>query len=572
MLRRGRRRSYFVNAAPALLALGVVGAACLGSVSVGPSVTPSPSEGPPEYAASLLRLRLRSDPHLDPALAAGPEDYLLTEQLFLGLTEGSSGALEVMPQLATSWSVSGDGLVWTFQLREDAVWTDKAGQRLRPVVADDVVFAWRRLLEPELGSPYAALLAPLVEGAASGEPARLGVSAPDERTVEVRLLEPAPYLPAVLSLPGFKAVPREAVELAPGDWTEPDNLISSGPYRLARWRHNDHLLLEANPHFYGLAELGVQQARLVVVADDARAEALFHAGELETVQVPDWDVRRLQADAELSQRLREIVESCLVVVVFRTDLGPMDQAGVRRALSAVVDRLQLAQAADRPAIPAVGVYPRGLVSEQAGADWLRASTLGVERAAGWLAEAGYGESEALPPLRLWHPAEPWAEAVAGQVGRQWREALGAEVTLTALPAEGYGKAVLTGRAAEPGAPLPPQAYLWRQCGLENFGHPAAWLLPFHARRGANLSRAVPGALEEALAPLWEDGGQDSEGVYVRAQRVLVEEEARLAPLYFYTRYVLTQPWLDRSFSSLWLDDLYRWSLDLSARVEALAGP
>lgn len=553
-----------------LLACLVAAAACRPSLSrrAAPREVPS-------HRQNEIRLHLSREPELDPALAQAAGDFLVDEQLFLGLTDTSGGALQINPEVATRWSSSADGLQWTLELREDVFWTDKRGERLRPLVAEDVVYSLRRLLEPELGSPYAALILGLIRGAreaAAGTPEALEVRAPEPHRLEIQLTRPAPYLPALLALPGFKPVAREAVELAPDRWTSPDNLITSGPYRLREWRHNDHLTLETNPHFYGLTEVGTPSLRLIIQPDEGLAEGLYEAGRLDSVRVPDWDVRRLQADPEAFRELREITEPCLVAVVFRADLTPMDQPLVRRAFSAALDRQALARSAERSALPAASAVPHGLIQAAPpplSEAWLQNPQRGRERSAEWLAEAGYGQEAELPAVRLWHPAQPWAEQAAARVSQQWQEHLGAEVSVQAVPEGEYGEAVALRRADEPGEPLPPQAFLWRQCELSSFPDPAAWFLPHLAGWGQDLSRAGSGAAERRLEEGWTSARLPPE-LYGELQSILVVEEVRLAPLYYHVRHVLTKPWLFRTFNPLWLDSVYRWSLDLQARAEALS--
>lgn len=522
-----------------------------------------------------VRLPLARDPQLDPALARTPADSLVVEQLFLGLTEASGGALQVTPELATSWEALPSGLEWTFRLREDAFWTDKDGRRLRPLQAQDVVYSLQRLMDPALGSPYASLLVPILAGAAEGRPEELEVEAEGEHQLRIRLARPAPYLPALLSLPGFRPVPREAVDLAPGRWTEPDNLQTSGAYRLVEWRHNAHLRLQPNPHFYSALEVGPTSVLFRVVPEEAAAEALYQLGQLDSASVPDWDVRRLQADPRLASSLREVVEPCLLSLVFRADQPPADQAVVRRALSAVIDREALARSAERPALPAASPVPHGLLQEGPGPlaeAWLRDPQLGREQAPAWLEEAGLGEEgQELAALRLWHPAEPWAEQVAARIAAQWGEALGVEVQERAVQGD-YASAALGPGSGEESGRLPPHAYLWRQCDLLSYPHPASWLLPYHREWGQNLSRSAHGALEALLNAAWRPGRQVEERLYDRAGRALVVEEARMAPLYYHTRYVLTHPWLFRTFNPLWLDSVHRWNLDPERRSQDLGDP
>src|SRR5207244_1640750 len=150
--------------------------------------------------------------------------------LMMGLTtEAADGS--AMPGMATSWETSPDGLTWTFHLRQ-ASWSDG-----EPVTADDFVYAYRRILEPETAATYAYLVAILKNGQAinAGKlpPQALGARALDPHTLELTLEHPVPYLPELAKHQSFFPVPRHVVERYGEGWTQPGRYVSNGAYRLA---------------------------------------------------------------------------------------------------------------------------------------------------------------------------------------------------------------------------------------------------------------------------------------------------------------------------------------------------
>ncbi|HEX6866066.1 MAG TPA: ABC transporter substrate-binding protein, partial [Caulobacteraceae bacterium] len=129
---------------------------------------------------------------LDPHKATGTWEDRVISDVTVGLIQSAPDG-SPMPGMAQSWETSADGLTWTFHLR-DAVWSDGV-----PVTADDFVFSLQRILDPATASEYASLLFFIVNAQPVNEgkmpPAALGVSAPDKKTLEIRLTHPAPYLP-----------------------------------------------------------------------------------------------------------------------------------------------------------------------------------------------------------------------------------------------------------------------------------------------------------------------------------------------------------------------------------------
>jgi len=177
------------------------------------TATPVPSEKP-----VTLNWNLGTEPpQVDPALSTDTTSVQIDEMLFLGLTDFDDATNEVIPELATEWSVSDDGLVWTFKMRDDVPWvaynpatgeatvvTDDEGNP-RMVNAHDVEYAVKRTLDPATGSDYAYVLY-IIEGAMAvntGEEEDLdtiGVKAVDDYTVEFTLKQPAGYFPGIASM------------------------------------------------------------------------------------------------------------------------------------------------------------------------------------------------------------------------------------------------------------------------------------------------------------------------------------------------------------------------------------
>jgi oligopeptide transport system substrate-binding protein len=183
---------------------------------------------------------------LDPQLAEVNNELAILRELFDGLfTDTADGS--PTPALAQSWQVSPNGRVWTFHMRASS-WSDGV-----PVTANDFVYAYRRMLDPKLGSAYAYLLYVLKNGEAVNEgkapPEAVGARALDPETLQLTLEHPASYLPQLLKHPAFFPIPAHLVERAGAKWTNPGVMVSNGPYRLVAWRLGDYVRIEKNPHF-----------------------------------------------------------------------------------------------------------------------------------------------------------------------------------------------------------------------------------------------------------------------------------------------------------------------------------
>ena len=184
--------------------------------------------------------------------------------LYEGLvTEDARGRL--VPGMAERWSVSPDGRTWTFHLRAGLRWSDG-----RALDATQIVASFRRAFAPATAAPFAELFDALLHArdvqAGRLPPARLGVEAPDARTVVFRL-ERGADLPALLTLPIAFPVNLPAVARHGAQHTRPGRLVGNGAYRLVAWTPQANLLVARNPHFHAAGSVAIERVRFHVTED-----------------------------------------------------------------------------------------------------------------------------------------------------------------------------------------------------------------------------------------------------------------------------------------------------------------
>ncbi|MGH9182785.1 MAG: ABC transporter substrate-binding protein [Acidimicrobiales bacterium] len=313
------RRSVSKRRLAALaMALVLVGTACanggepvdLGGEGDGGDVLVAAISGEPD----------RLDPHLTSAYPS----FQVLENIYDTLVQPAED-LSIEPALTTGWEVSPDQLVWTFPLRDGVVWHNG-----RELVADDVVFSYQRIMDEEVGAANAFRFDSVEE-----------VTAPDDRTVVIRLSRPTPNL--LVQIGGFKGmaiVPREIVEDGSID-TEP---VGTGPFRFVEQRPDGEIVLEANPDYWqeGLPELAGVVFRPI-------PDPTVQLTNLQTGEV-DW------ADGVPLQQLDELAESDDVVVetvpggdywylAANQARPPFDDVRVRRAIAFAIDRAAVTEAA-----------------------------------------------------------------------------------------------------------------------------------------------------------------------------------------------------------------------------------
>jgi ABC-type oligopeptide transport system substrate-binding subunit/class 3 adenylate cyclase len=203
-----------------------------------------------EPATSVLRVSsslLPSDP--DPRSAIAWPNIQLCMQLFDRLVE-QWPERTIVPNLAERWEIADDGLRYVFHLREGLEWSDGT-----PLTAHDVEFGIKRVLNPDAPGSSVAIYFVLENGqdfylGENTDAEAIGVRARDDRTVEFRLVAPAPYFMSVMNRPDGGPQPRHAIEMAGDRWTETSMQVVSGPFAIAE-RDADHLVLERRSNYTG---------------------------------------------------------------------------------------------------------------------------------------------------------------------------------------------------------------------------------------------------------------------------------------------------------------------------------
>lgn len=294
---------------------------------------------------------------LDPHRSSAAWENIIIGDMFLGLTQHTADG-QVIPAMAESWTTSDDGLIWTFNLR-DTTWSDGT-----PLTAEDFVYALRRIQDPAIASQYSSLLYIIKNAQALNEariePEELGVRAIDDRTLEITLEQPAPYLLGLLTHYTTYPVPRHIVEQFGEAWVQPDNIEVNGPYKLVYWVTGDQLVVEKNPAFYEADTLCFERVSYFELEDLAAVERRIEAGELDINNAFDGG-RKAELDRRLPGWARTTPGLLTTYWSFNSSEPPFDDIRVRKALSMALDREYLVENVLTPGfVPAYSFVPPGI--------------------------------------------------------------------------------------------------------------------------------------------------------------------------------------------------------------------
>ncbi len=471
-------------------------AVCLAvGLTVGSGGCFSSDEGEPFYGRVSVPVRQEfrwSDGGLpqifDPALAAAPPDTDVVRAMFEGLTEYDARSLTPVSGVAMRWESAARDREWTFHLRHDARWSNGD-----TVTAHDFVRSWRRTLQLGERAPHARLLANLEgaqinasvrppiapparrdEGAAheaaqvalpeaSPTPVKveLGVEAPDDFTLKVRLQRPDKNFPALVAHPVFRPVHRtnaaedseRAETIEPGaeagatKGARPFNdapIISNGAFNL-RAQAEDGVVLERADSYWNAKIVALERVRFVAAADAEAALSAYRAGEVDAVSNANIEPLAMKLLTPYKD-FRRATFGALTFYDFNTTRAPFDDRRVRQALSLAVDRQRLSADTLGGATEAAVKFLPSSGGDDAGEAAAKERGVAFDPAAArrLLAEAGFEGGRNFPRVRLLVNRNEQHRTVAAAIAGMWRNLLGIETEIVLRNWDEYEAALRSG--------------------------------------------------------------------------------------------------------------------------------
>ena len=544
-----------------------------GCETVTPSSTPRDSTAPSHpsdgnRAPQVLRVDISGEPEtLDPTNAESGRETTVLKALNSTLVRLDE-RLEVVPALAETWDISGDAKTLTFHLR-DARYSNGD-----PIVADDLVYSWKRLVDPRTAAGYSYVMAE-VEG--TGELLgmdpkalppdaeidaaldKVGVDAPDTRTFVVHLRNPVTWFLSAATLWVFAPIQEEWITGT--DATEAANYVSSGPFVLDTWDHESQIVLKRNPNWWGV-EPGLAEIQMSMRGDPAQAQLAYEAGELDIVVTPPEDVDRVRNDPGLGAEYRETDWLGVSWLAFNNyqdpslasfaDPGPTANKNFRIALTQAIDKQTfidatlggLGTAANSVVMPGIPGYQPDLNRYPFDLDSARAH---MDIA---LAELGVKKAAELGELRFGYLSASGFEPGAAFLAEAWRQAFGLDVDQI----ESEGGVYYSQRAAG--------GYdIARGGWLADFPHPHNQLDGLFACGVGNDAQYCNPAFDDLISRASAEANVETQlPIYNQAQAMLMDDAAIL-PLAFDLKPYEVKPYVagltvTPAFSQVPGDDFY----------------
>lgn len=265
----------------------------------------------------------------------------------------------IIPGVATELpTISEDGLTYTVPLRKEATWSNGT-----PVTANDFVYAWQRVVDPEYGSPSAFLLGDIknaqdiIDG--KKKPEELGVKALDDQTLEVTLEQPVAYFTSVMTFPTLFPINQDYAEKQGKDYAlDADHLIYNGPYQLADWKQgNQTWMYKKNDSYWNKEQSNVKKVNIQVLKDTNTAYNLYQSGELDRAVLSEEYARQEKKNPEYTTQLDSWVH-----VLELNQKEALKNPKIRQAISQAIDREHITKKLlDNDSQPIYGLVPAEFV-------------------------------------------------------------------------------------------------------------------------------------------------------------------------------------------------------------------
>ena len=458
---------------------------------------------------------------LDPAIITSQADGRIVSALFDGLTRFNAVTAHAEPALAKRWEISGDGTVYTFHLRDGLKWS--TGGR---ITAHDVVYSWRRAINPDTASDYAGMLfyvknAEAINSGKLTDLSRLGVRAIDDKTVRVELTAPTPFFLELCAFWALAVVPEKAITQHGDQWCLRQPLPVSGSHTLEFWHVRDRVRLRKNTHYWDADNTRNNVVDFLPVEAPATAINLYEAGQADII----WDKSLVPIELldALSQRpdYHKFDYLGSYFVRFNTTKKPLDDPRVRKAMALAIDKAGLVakytkggeRLANHFVPPGTGNYtsPSGPAHDPGLAKRL-------------LAEAGFPEGKGFPTdfEYLFNSSEV-NKNIAVELQRMWHETLGIQVKLR----QAENKVYLAAQSAL-------DYHVTRSSWIGDYNDPNTFLDMFMTQNGNNRTGWSNAGYDRLirLANATTDPPKRN-ALFREAETILIADELPIFPLFFY---------------------------------------
>jgi oligopeptide transport system substrate-binding protein len=475
---------------------------------------------------------------IDPALNSAVDGATLLVHAFEGLMNLDKDGVPVKGQ-AESYTISEDGLTYTFKLRNGLKWSDG-----EPLTAKDFVYAWNRAINPDTAADYEYMFES-IEGYDKGE---LNVIAPDDKTLIVKLISVTPYFLELCAFPTFFPVRKDIVEASPDKWAlDPKTYIGNGPYILTEWVHDSHMIFKKNKEYWNISKIGPESIKFLLMSDDNAVLAAFKneeillASSIPNDEIDAWrDKKEFNIEGQLGT----------YYISFNVKKPPLDNPKVRKALILAIDReyitTNIGKAGQQPAgaFVSTGLSDADIKKEfrEVGGDYYDPSSKGyeanLEEAKKMLAEAGYPNGEGLPTIEYIYNVESTGHQLIGEAIQDMWKKIGVKIELAS---QEWNTFLNTRKNGE--------YFIARNGWLGDYNDPISFLDLWVTDGGNNDAQWSNSEYDALITKIKSSSDRKERMELMHRAENIIFEESMLCPIYYYVDIYLKSEKLQGFYTS-----------------------
>ncbi len=395
----------------------------------GDAATAESDGGAASTGEKVLSVQIGPNPEtLDPALNSAVDGGNMILHTFeCLLTVDQEGKLA--PGQAESWEVSEDGLTWTFHLRDGLKWSDGSD-----LTANDFVYSWQRVCDPNVAAPYADTVLSMVEGfdeAIAGDITKLNVVAVDDTTLEVHLSSACSYFGSLAAFATLSPVQQATIDANGDAWAvDASTYICNGSFYISEWVPGSYIMCTKNPNYWNADAIKLDAIKFNLIEDANASYSAYQTGEVLFIKdVPTEEIPSLEGNPEFY--VDPIIGTYYLSL--NTQKAPFDDANVRKALSLAIDREYVADTLMQGTYTAAGNFMGPGWIDTDGSQFMDNANGGqpyidvtaydanLEEAKQLLAEAGYPDGEGFPTITYSTNDAGYHKVVAEYLQQAWAE-------------------------------------------------------------------------------------------------------------------------------------------------------
>lgn len=468
---------------------------------------------------------------LDPQKVESDVEFNIISDFFEGLVSVDNDG-KIRPRLAERWD-NDHNTRWVFHLRPGLTWSNGD-----PITAQDVVFSWRRLVNPVTASPYASYLSnmqvlnaqDIVDG--KKNPDELGIKALDAETVEVTLVKPVSYFLQMLAHPALVPVDKNVIDQFGDKWTQPGNIVSSGAYKLDQWVVNEKVVGIRNHRYWDNAHTVINKVTYLPVTSGTADVNRYRAGEIDiTYTIPETLFNSLKK--EIGPEVHISPKLAVYYYEFNTQKAPFNDPRLRLALNLGLDKSIIAEK-----VLGQGQTPAWTLSHYAAGGY----NLKMPDYAGWsqdkrkqkakalLKEAGFDAQHPLKFSLLYNTSESH-QRIAIAASSMWKKNLGVVATLQNQEWKTMLDTMHTGNFD-----------LVRYAWIADYDEPSTFLNNFLSNSSENTAKFVNADYDQAIHAASAATPANAGRFYQQAEAILAQQVPAI-PVYYYVSSKLVKPWI-----------------------------